>query len=67
MLFDGKKYHFCVNCKHAASIDEDYVLCKYKGIKNAESHCFRFSYEPLKRIPAGKSEMKIPSQGDYSL
>ena len=32
-------------------INETQVACVKKGIVAAENHCFRFRYDPLKRVP----------------
>lgn len=41
----------CAYCAYGCFISEREVVCVKKGIMDAASHCRRFSYDPLKRIP----------------
>lgn len=48
----------CVYCEESAPLnDSDFVLCCKRGIVRAQHRCRRFTYDPLKRIPA---EHKVP-------
>lgn len=69
MLFDKKKFKFCVNCVHAAPMEEDFVLCTRRGIKRVEEHCAAFRYDPLKRTPVlpRKKDFSEVSEDDFSL
>ena len=41
----------CAYCAKAAPLEEGKVLCVKKGVVPAGSHCGRFQYDPLKRVP----------------
>ena len=51
MLFRKKMDRLCAYCQHAGRMDDDHVICQYKGVVCAEGQCRRFRYDPLKRIP----------------
>ena len=68
MLFKKKEYRFCVNCERAAEFDEDHMLCIKKGIVGKEKCCFRFRYDPIKRMPPSASRRKPEYEAaDFSL
>ena len=52
MLFRKKIQRACSYCLYSTKLDEDTVLCSKKGVRNAESPCRKFKYDPCKRIPA---------------
>ena len=52
MLFRKKNPPSCTYCKHGVRIDEGTTLCAKRGVVKVENGCFRFSYDPCKRIPA---------------
>lgn len=41
----------CAYCVWAASLGEEKFICQKKGVVAAQAHCFRFRYDPLKRVP----------------
>ena len=41
----------CAYCRWAAPLEEEQVICEKKGVVPADGHCFRFRYDPLKRVP----------------
>ena len=41
----------CAYCRWAAPLEEGKLICEKKGIVAAEGHCFRFRYDPLRRVP----------------
>ena len=41
----------CAYCAKGAPLEEGRVLCAKKGVVRADSHCGRFQYDPLKRVP----------------
>lgn len=69
MLFRKKIERACSYCARSAKISDDQVLCARKGIQNADSKCFRFRYDPYKRIPkkAKAVDFSKYDQEDYSL
>ena len=50
-LFRKNMEKRCAYCAHGAQLNEREVACKRKGVVSAADHCFRFSYDPLKRVP----------------
>ena len=51
MLFRKDIEPRCAYCAQGVRINETQVACVKKGIVSAENHCFRFRYDPLKRVP----------------
>lgn len=69
MLFRKKIEHVCAHCVHSTRMDEETILCAKKGIRGADSKCFRFRYDATKRIPKKARAMDFSKydQEDYSL
>jgi len=43
----------CAFCENASTLrDKDFMLCQKFGVVSAGHICRRFSYDPLKRLPA---------------
>lgn len=51
MLFRKKIERSCTYCLHGVQLEDGQILCHKKGIKYSEDKCFRFKYDPCKRIP----------------
>ena len=51
MLFRKKIERSCAYCVHGAHLEDGVILCTKKGIKTQSDKCFRFCYDPCKRIP----------------
>lgn len=51
MLFRKKIERSCAYCLYGAHLEEGQILCTRKGLRSAEDKCFRFKYDPCKRIP----------------
>ncbi len=42
----------CAFCEKSANVyDQDYMVCKQRGIVAKDFSCRKFIYDPLKRIP----------------
>ena len=69
MLFRKKIEPSCTYCAHAAQLDDDTILCAKKGIKTDTDTCFRFRYDPCKRIPPKVKAMDFSryDQEDFKL
>ena len=69
MLFRKKIQRSCSYCRHSAALDEDTVLCAKKGVRPISGKCFRFRYDPCKRIPAKQKALDFSryDREDYSL
>lgn len=52
MLFRKKIEKSCAYCTHGVKVDNEQVLCSKKGICTLPAKCWRFKYDPIKRIPA---------------
>ncbi len=56
----------CEYCEHGKrSSDGNKVLCTKKGLVNADYHCPKFLYSPLKRIPVKQMKLVGFLEGDY--
>lgn len=54
----------CAYCEYSSSeINETHILCKKKGAVLKTSTCFRYKYNPLKRIPPKRVRVKTPFSG----
>ncbi len=51
MLFRRKIPKSCAYCAHGTKLSEGQILCIKKGVVMETGKCFRFSYDPCKRIP----------------
>lgn len=69
MLFKSSEYRYCVNCAHAAELDEEHMICKKKGTVSKDKRCLSFSYDPLKRDPALPQKVQFSKwkSSDFSL
>ena len=69
MLFRKKIDRACGYCLHGTRLEEDQILCCKKGIKREDDKCFRFKYDPTKRIPAKAKALDFAKydEHDFSL
>ncbi len=69
MLFRKKIEPSCAYCVHGAHLEDGMILCTKKGLKNQEDKCFRFRYDPCKRLPKKARAMDFSryDQDDFSL
>lgn len=69
MLFRKKIQPSCAYCIHGAHLEDGVILCIKKGIKTDEDNCFRFRYDPCKRIPVKAKALDFSryDQDDFSL
>lgn len=69
MLFRKKIERSCQYCTHGTVVDEEQVLCVKKGVISGEKPCWKFKYDPCKRIPpkAKALNFKKYDDEDYSL
>ncbi len=51
MLFRKDIEPRCIYCAKGNPINDREVVCPRKGVVAGEYHCFRFRYDPLKRVP----------------
>lgn len=69
MLFRKKMERSCAYCAHGARLEDGVILCTRKGIKTEKDKCFRFRYDPCKRIPVKAKAVDFSqySKEDFSL
>lgn len=69
MLFRKKIEPSCTYCIHAAALEEEQILCAKKGLRPPDSPCWRFRYDPCKRIPLKAKALDFSKydEEDYSL
>ena len=69
MLFRKKMERACVYCQKGAQLEEDLILCTKKGLRNPDDKCWRFQYDPCKRIPLKAKALDLSAyrDADYSL
>lgn len=69
MLFRKKIERSCAYCAFGTPIDGDKILCIKKGVVSAEKPCWKFKYDPCKRIPAKAKALDFEKydEEDYSL
>lgn len=68
-LFRKNIEKHCAYCAHSRRVSEAQVACMYKGVVDAGGRCFRFSYDPLRRVPPRPAALKTErySEEDFSL
>jgi len=69
MLFRKKIERSCGYCIYGAHLEGGEVLCSKKGMRTVDEKCYRFKYDPCKRIPAKAKAMDFSKyeKEDYSL
>ncbi len=69
MLFRKKIERSCSYCAYGTRLDDDLILCSKKGMKSSDEKCFRFRYDPTKRIPAKQKPLDFSKydKEDFSL
>lgn len=69
MLFRKKIERSCAYCTHGARLEDGQILCTKKGLRTEEDSCFRFRYDPCKRIPGRAKALDFSryDQEDFSL
>lgn len=69
MLFRKDIERSCAYCTYGTEIDGDKILCIKKGVVSAETPCWKFKYDPCKRVPvkAKALDFKKYDDEDFSL
>lgn len=69
MLFRKKMERSCAYCVFGTRLEDGTILCSKKGLKTQEEKCFRFRYDPCKRIPVRAKALDFSRyhDEDYSL
>lgn len=69
MLFRKQIERSCAYCENGTELEEGQILCSKKGVRLSESKCWRFRYDPCKRIPKKAKALDFSKydKQDYSL
>ena len=69
MLFRKKIEKACCYCAYGTMLEDGKILCSKRGVKEADSHCRKFAYDPLRRIPCRIKPLDFQQyrQEDFSL
>lgn len=69
MLFRKKMERSCSYCVYGTRLEDGTILCIKKGLRQEDEHCFRFRYDPCKRIPVKAKALDFSryDDEDYSL
>lgn len=69
MLFRKKIQRSCSYCLYGAHLEDGVILCSRKGMKTVEDKCWKFKYDPCKRIPLKAKPLDFSKyeDEDYSL
>lgn len=69
MLFRKNIQRACAYCIHGTRLEDGTILCTKKGPRAEDDKCFRFRYDPCKRIPVKARALDFSKydQEDYSL
>lgn len=59
----------CVYCAHGTQLDDGLILCTRKGMREPDEKCWRFRYDPCKRIPSKPKALDFSKyhEEDFSL
>ena len=65
---EDESIKICFNCAYGVQMsDGEQILCEKSGIRNIDSTCRRFKYDPLCRIPRRAPELSEYSEEDFAL
>lgn len=69
MLFRKKIEKSCSYCTHGACLEDGTILCSKRGIRSVGNSCWKFRYDPGKRIPFKAKAMDFSKfqDSDFSL
>ena len=68
MLFRKDIARCCSHCLHAA-VSEDKIICAKVGVVSPDHRCWRYRYDPCKRIPPKMKALDVEkfNDADFSL
>ena len=69
MLFRKKMERAFDYCRYGAKLEDGNILCAKKGIRQPDNKCWRFRYDPCKRIPCKSKALDFSKYDneDFSL
>ena len=59
----------CVYCAYGTKLDDETILCTKRGVKSVMDKCFKFKYDPCKRVPLKAKALDFSKyeEEDFSL
>ena len=51
MLFRKRIERSCAYCLRGTQLEDGQILCAKKGLRCTDDKCWKFQYDPCKRIP----------------
>lgn len=69
MLFRKKIERLCTYCECGTVLEDGHILCSRKGLRLPDEKCWRFRYDPCKRIPKRAKALDFSKydQEDFTL
>lgn len=69
MLFRKRIEKSCAYCAKGVKLDDEQILCIKKGVCAPTDKCWKFKYDPTKRIPPKPKAVDFEKydKEDYSL
>jgi len=69
MLFRKRIPRSCSYCRRGTQLNKDEILCTKKGLVGLDGKCWRFRYDPCKRIPPKPKALDFSKydQNDFTL
>lgn len=69
MLFRKKIDRSCSYCQYGTQVEDGMILCSKKGLRSLDEKCYRFKYDPCKRIPPKAKPLDFSKydEQDFSL
>lgn len=64
MLFRKRMEKSCTYCSFGTKLDDDRVQCTKKGVVPVTGKCWRFQYDPLKRVPSKPKALDFEKYND---
>ena len=69
MLFRKRMEKSCTYCSFGTKLNDEQIQCSKKGVVPVTKRCWKFRYDPLKRIPSKPKALDFEKYNDedYSL
>ncbi len=69
MLFRKKIERSCSYCVHGVKVEDGTIICCKRGLRDESDSCWKFRYDPIKRIPFRAKAMDFSQfqDSDFSL
>lgn len=69
MLFRKRMEKSCTYCSFGTKLEGNQIQCAKKGVVPVTNKCWKFQYDPLKRVPSKPKALDFEKYNDedYSL